>query len=507
MLLARLVAASDAIGATRSRKQKASLLAEVLTEMAPDDIPIAVGYLIGDMRQGRIGVGHRAVYDIDVDAANTPTLTVRDVDDTLEAVSQVAGPGSQADRREGLSALLAAATDAEQSFLRRLVLRELRQGALVGVMVEALAKAAEVPPDEVRRAAMVRGDLRVVAEAALSGGVDALKQFHLELFRPLQPMLAQSAGDVAAAFEKIRPAILEAKLDGARIQVHKQADRVAAYSRNLRDVTESIPEIVEAVRTFPADTLILDGEAIALKPDGRPERFQVTMSRFGRSVDVGASAASLPLTAFFFDCLHLDGTDLLDRSATERFAALQIAVPPRHLPARLATDDPTAAADFASSVLASGHEGVMVKDPDATYAAGRRGAAWLKVKPAHTLDLVALAVEWGSGRRRGWLSNLHLGARDPDGGFVMLGKTFKGLTDETLRWQTERFLELETHRKGHVVYVRPEQVVEIAFDGIQASTRYPGGMALRFARVKGYRDDKSADEADTVDTVRAIFEG
>jgi DNA ligase-1 len=373
-------------------------------------------------------------------------------------------------------------------------------------MVEALAEAANVDPDEVRRAAMVRGDLGVIAEAALTGGSDALSQFRLELFRPLQPMLAQSAGDLDTALDKIRPAIVEAKLDGARIQVHKRADRIAAYTRNLRDVTQSIPEIVEAVRAFPADSLILDGEAIALRPDGRPERFQVTMSRFGRSVDVETSATSLPLTAFFFDCLHHDGADLLERPASDRFAALEAAVPLRHLPARVVTDDPAAAETFASSVIASGHEGVMVKDPDAPYAAGRRGAAWLKVKPAHTLDLVVLAIEWGSGRRRGWLSNLHLGARDPDGGFVMLGKTFKGLTDETLRWQTERFLGLETHREGHVVHVRPEQVVEIAFDGIQASTRYPGGMALRFARVKGYREDKPADEADTIETVRGIFE-
>jgi DNA ligase-1 len=320
-------------------------------------------------------------------------------------------------------------------------------------------------------------------------------------------MLAQTAPDLEAALEKITPAVVEAKLDGARIQLHKDRTRVAAYTRNLRDITDAIPEIVAVARRFPAERAILDGEAIALQADGRPEPFQVTMSRFGRSQDISTSATQLPLTAFFFDCLHFDGRDLLDRPATERFDALAAAVPEEHLPARVITDDPAVADGFAAEVLEAGHEGVMVKDPTAPYAAGRRGAAWLKVKPAHTLDLVVLAVEWGSGRREGTLSNLHLGARDPVGGFVMLGKTFKGLTDEMLAWQTERFLELETHRKGHVVHVRPEQVVEVAFDGVQASSRYPGGMALRFARVKGYRPDKAATEADTIDTVRAIFEG
>jgi DNA ligase-1 len=508
MRLTQLVDTSAAMTATRSRKRKAALLGQLMTDLAPDEIPVAVAYLGGDMPQGRIGLGYATVYGAEADPAAAPSLEVLDVDAALTQIASISGPGSKAARNEALEALLHAATESEQDFLRRLILRELRQGALEGIMVDALAAATDIDADEIRRAAMVSGDLPAVASAALIQGADALDGFRLTLFQPLQPMLAQTAEDATSALDRFSPAVAETKLDGARIQVHRDGDRVQVYTRNLRPITGAIPEVVEVVRGFAAERLILDGEVIALREDGRPYPFQVTMSRFGRSTDIAEQSQRVPLRGFFFDVLHTDGEDLLDEPLEARIARLETIVGSDHQPERRLVATADQAETFFASVVASGHEGIMVKDPASTYAAGRRGAAWLKLKPAHTLDLVVLAIEWGSGRRQGWLSNLHLGARDPSsGGFVMLGKTFKGLTDATLQWQTQRFLELETHRSGHVVHVRPEQVVEIAFDGIQASRRYAGGMALRFARVKGYRDDKTADEADTVDSVRAIFEG
>jgi DNA ligase 1 len=372
-------------------------------------------------------------------------------------------------------------------------------------MVEAVAKATAIPAAEVRRAVMVVGDLATVAATAMAEGKEGLSGFGLTLLRPIQPMLAQTGDDLDDAFARIRPAAVEWKLDGARLQVHRAGDDVRAFTRNLADITDRVPEVVEAIGALPVEAIVLDGEVIALDGEGRPRRFQQTMSRFGSKVEVEDARAKVPLSSFFFDCLHLDGEDLLDLALAERRAALVASVPESMRPATLETTDAEEAERFLEDAIAHGHEGVMVKALAAPYEAGRRGAGWLKVKPVHTLDLVVLAAEWGHGRRQGRLSNLHLGARDPEtGGFVMLGKTFKGMTDAMLAWQTERLLELEAGRDGHVVHVRPELVVEIAFDGVQASSRYPGGVALRFARVKGYRPDKSAAETDTIDHVRAL---
>ena len=383
-------------------------------------------------------------------------------------------------------------------------MRDLRQGALAGVLAEALAEASGASADEVRRALMVHDDLGEVAAAALGGGTAALGRFRLTLFRPLQPMLAQTAPGLDQPLEEMGLVAVEAKIDGARIQVHRQAERVAVFTRTGREITAAVPEVVAAVLGFPVESLILDGEAVALKPDGRPYPFQTTMSRFGRR-EAASDGGTLPLTPLFFDCLHRDGEDLIARPGEARWEALAACGHPALLVPRALTAVPSEARSFYDRVLALGHEGVLVKDPRAPYEAGRRGASWLKVKPAHTLDLVVLAAEWGAGRRRGFLSNLHLGARDPaSGGFVMLGKTFKGLTDEVLAWQTTRLLALETERHGRVVLVRPELVVEVACDGVQASPRYPGGVTLRFARVKGYRPDKGAAAADTIDTVRGL---
>ncbi len=433
-------------------------------------------------------------------------LTVAGVDAAFAEIGAVAGKGSQARRAALVAGLFSAATETEQTFLLRLLGGELRQGALVGIMTDAVAKAAGLPAATVQRAAMLGGDLPAVAAAALSGA--SLDAFTLRVGRPVGPMLAQTAGDVADALQRHGgSAIFEAKLDGARVQIHRSGDQVTVYTRSLDDVTARLPEVVEAALALPVSTLIADGEAIALRPDNRPHRFQVTASRFGRSVDVAAARATQPLSVFFFDILHSDGVDLLDAPTAERLAALDALVPATQRVDRLATSDEAEATAFLDATLAAGHEGVMAKAPAAPYQAGRRGAGWLKVKPVHTLDLVVLAVEWGSGRRRGKLSNIHLGARDPDtGGFVMVGKTFKGMTDATLDWQTRRFSELAVGgTDGYVVQVRPEQVVEIALDGVQGSSRYPGGVALRFARVVRYRDDKRADEADTIDTVRAMY--
>ncbi len=500
-----LVRASARVAETSARLTKMGFLAELLRALAPDEVEIAVSWLAGEPRQGRIGVGHARLRELHVEAAASPMLSLREVDAALERIARAEGRGSATERARLLGELFARATQDEQGFLVRLLIGELRQGALEGVLAEAIARAASLPPEHVRRAAMLGGRLADVARALLEHGEAGLAAFRLELLRPIQPMLAQSAADSDDALARLQRAALEWKLDGARIQVHKSGDLVRVFSRQLNDVTVAVPEIVAAVRALPARALLLDGEAIALRRDGAPEAFQTTMRRFGRRLDVERMRLELPLSAFFFDCLHLDGQDLLDRPGVERCAALAERVPDELRVPRVVTDDAAAARDFLDAALARGHEGIMAKAPDAIYEAGRRGAGWLKIKRAKTLDLVVLAVEWGSGRRRGWLSNLHLGARDPaSGGFVMLGKTFKGMTDEMLAWQTRRFQELEIGRDEWTVHVRPEQVVEIACDGIQASPHYPGGLALRFARVKRYRHDKRAEDADTIDTVRGL---
>ncbi len=507
VLLIDVASTSLNVGATSSRLTKVAHIADLLRGAAPDPELVAtvVSWLSGELRQRQIGVGWAALRSLPPPASD-PTLTVGHVDATFAEIGAVSGKGSQARRAALITGLFAAATETEQTFLLRLLGGELRQGALAGIMTDAVANAGGLPAAAVQRAAMLGGDLAAVAAVALTGG--SLDAFTLQVGRPVGPMLAQTATDVAGALERHSGAtIFEAKLDGARVQIHRRGDDVTVYTRSLDDVTARLPEVVEATLALPVNDLIADGEAIALRPDNRPHRFQVTASRFGRSVDVAAARAAQPLSVFFFDILHRDGADLVDAPTTERLAALDALVPARHRVDRLTTSDPAAAAAFLNATLAAGHEGVMAKAPGAPYQAGRRGAGWLKVKPVHTLDLVVLAVEWGSGRRRGKLSNIHLGARDPDsGGFVMVGKTFKGMTDTMLDWQTRRFTELAVDgTDGYVVHVRPEQVVEIALDGVQGSSRYPGGVALRFARVVRYRDDKIPAEADTIDAVRAMY--
>ncbi|HEX5256052.1 MAG TPA: ATP-dependent DNA ligase [Mycobacterium sp.] len=513
MLLLDVATASDDVGSTSSRLTKVARIADLLTHAAPDAavVAIVVSWLSGELRQRQIGVGWAALRSRPP-AASHASLTVAGVDATLSDIGAVSGKGAQARRAAFLSTLFAAASDTEQTFLLRLLGGELRQGALAGIMADAVAKAAGIPAAAVQRAAMLGGDLPAVAAATLSGPLSvsssALDAFTLRVGRPVGPMLAQTATSVADAIERHGGrAIFEAKLDGARVQIHRAGDEVTVYTRSLDDVTARLPEVVEATLALPVDNLIADGEAIALRPDNRPHRFQVTASRFGRSVDIAAALATQRLSVFFFDILHRDGVDLLDAPATERLAALDALVPPAQRVDRLLTADPAEAGAFLDATLAAGHEGVMAKAPDAPYQAGRRGAGWLKVKPVHTLDLVVLAVEWGSGRRRGKLSNIHLGARDPASDeFIMVGKTFKGMTDAMLDWQTARFSELAIGgTDDYVVQVRPEQVVEIALDGVQKSSRYPGGLALRFARVVRYRDDKSPTEADTIDAVRALY--
>jgi len=504
MLLHELVTTSGRVAATSGRLAKIELLAALLQRAAADEIETAIAALSGSLRQGRIGVGYAALRAARPErAADDPSLTLAAVDAALEQVARTRGLGSAAVKDRLLRELFAQGTEEEQEFLFRLLIGELRQGALQGLMVEAVARATGLDPDGVRRAAMLAGDLGVVARAALTDGAAGLARFQLELFRPLQPMLAQPADDVADALAQLGEAAFEYKLDGARIQVHRSGDEVRVFSRQLNDVTPAVPEVVDAARRLSLRDAILDGEAIALQADGTPLPFQVTMRRFGRKLDVERLRAEVPLTAFFFDVLSADGAVLLGEPYTRRFAALEQLVPPQARVPRIVTRDALEAGRFFEQAIAAGHEGLMAKALGARYDAGARGAAWLKLKPAHTLDLVVLAAEWGHGRRRGWLSNLHLGARAPDaGGFVMLGKTFKGMTDEMLAWQTAALLSLETSRDEYTVYVRPELVVEVAFNGVQASPQYPGGVALRFARVVRYRPDKRADEADTIATVR-----
>jgi DNA ligase 1 len=511
--LAALVEASERAAQTSSRLAKRDVIAEVLRGAAGNEIEIAVAYLSGEIRQGRIGVGWTTLAALRGTSAAEPALTLREVDAALGEVAATSGKGSAAARSATLRALFARATAPEQSFLVRLLVGELRQGALEGVMLDAVAAAAGLPATDVRRAAMVTGSLREVARVALAegegAGAEGLARFAVALHRPVQPMLATPADDIADAMASLGTAALEWKVDGARVQVHKAGGEVTVYTRALKDVTASVPEIVEALHALPARELILDGEAVALGAGGAPQPFQVTMRRFGRKLDVQRMRAELPLAVYFFDCLHASGTSLLDRPAHERFAMLAAAVPAALVIPRLVTADVAAAEDFYADALARGHEGVLVKALDAPYEAGRRGAGWLKVKRAHTLDLVVLAAEWGHGRRKGWLSNLHLGARDPEragtpGGWVMLGKTFKGMTDALLEWQTHELLARELRRDSDTVWVKPDLVVEIAFNDLQESPQYPGGLALRFARMKGYRADKQAGEADTIDAVRAL---
>lgn len=506
MLLADLVETSRAVAETRSRLRKVECLAGCLRRADSVEIEVVVALLSGELRQGKIGVGYAALRQIDVSPAAVAGLTVAELDREVSRIAGLAGAGSRVARLSGLADLWSRATGAEQDFLGRLFGGELRQGALAGIMADAIAAADDLDAALVRRAAMLAGDLGEVARTAREEGATGLARYRLQLMRPLQPMLAQPGEGIAQVLGRLGEAALEWKLDGARVQVHRDGDQVRVFTRKLNDVTAAVPEVVAAVRALPLRSAVLDGEVLALREDGRPQPFQVTMKRFGRRLDVATLARDLPLRAFFFDALHLDGDDLLSEGGARRRAAMTEFLPDSALIPRTVTARPDEAQRFLDEALRAGHEGVMAKSLDAEYEAGRRGAGWLKIKPTYTLDLVVLAVEWGSGRRKGWLSNLHLGARDPEsGGFVMLGKTFKGMTDATLAWQTERLLALETGRDGHVVIVRPELVVEIAFDGVQESPHYPGGLALRFARVVRYRDDKTALDADTIDSVRAIL--
>ncbi|TYB93537.1 ATP-dependent DNA ligase [Micromonospora sp. WP24] len=518
-----LAATSAAVAATSGRRAKVELLAGALQALGPAEVPAGAGWLAGELRQRQTGVGYASLRDLPPPAAE-PTLTVAAVDTAIDRIAEVHGPGSQARRRSLLGALYAAATVDEQRLLTGLFSGELRQGAQAGLLADAIARAAEVPVAAVRRALLLSGDLRTVAVAALDGGAAALAGFGLQVGRPLAPMLAQSAPSVDEALTATGvPAVVDVKLDGIRIQVHRSGQEIAVFTRSLDEITSRVPEVVAAVRALPARQLVLDGEAIGLDETGRPLPFQQTSSRAARRATPSTTGRApvapavlaaaettgrAVLTPYFFDLLHLDGDDLIDLPGRDRWAALAGAVDESLLVGRVLVEDAGQAGAAFAAAIEAGQEGVVVKAPDAPYDAGRRGSAWVKVKPRHTLDLVVLAVEWGSGRRRGWLSNLHLGARDPrTGDFVMLGKTFKGLTDELLRWQTERFLDLAVEKGDWVVRVRPEQVVEIAFDGVQTSSRYPGGMALRFARVVRYRTDKTAAEADTIDAVRAIHTG
>jgi DNA ligase-1 len=590
VLLRELVQTSEAVAATSGRLAKIGEISALLRRAGPGEVPVVVAFLSGELRQRQIGVGYASLGELlrlepsgqppagpwarvapeQVPVAGAPAtgdplaeaapgetvsgesaagggpVSVAEADAVFEAVGQVAGAGAQAERRRLLAGLFGRADQTEREFLVRLLAGELHQGALEGVMTEAVARAAGVPSEEVRRAFLLAGSLPEVAQAALGaaaappaspppctpapastapapdgqpgpeGALAALRAFGLKVGRPLRPMLASSAATVAAALARVTPAALEWKIDGIRIQVHRDGAEVAVFTRTLDDITIRVPEIVEAVLALDVRAAVLDGEAVALAPDGRARPFQVTASRTGSHMDVARQRADTPLTPFFFDLLHLDGADLIDEPASARLARLTAVLPASLLIPRLVTDDAAAAEEFFADAVARGHEGVVVKSLSGVYAAGRRGSEWIKVKPRHTLDLVVLAAEWGHGRRRGWLSNLHLGARDPaTGGLVMLGKTFKGLTDEMLTWQTNRLLELadppgsgpagDLRNAYGVLRVRPGLVVEVAFDGVQASPRYPGGVALRFARVLRHRPDKPAAEADTIDAVRAIW--
>jgi ATP-dependent DNA ligase I len=538
VLLSDVVEVSAGVTTTSARNAKIAQIAALLARAEPGQVAVAVAVLSGELLQGQIGVGYATIGDLfraadaagAEDGGNVGPLTLTEVNEAFTAIGAVTGPGSVALRRQQLAALFARATDREREFLVRLLAGDLRQGALEGVMTEAVAKAAGVPAEEVRRAHQLGGSLPEVAEAALGGAghdgttsveraLAALRGFTLRVGRPARPMLAASAPDMAAALAKISPAAAEWKIDGIRIQVHRWGDEVAVFTRTLDDITARVPEIVDAALSLPVTAAVLDGEAVALAPDGRPRPFQVTAARTASQADVGRMRGQTPLTPFLFDLLHLNGSDLIDEPAGERHRLLSEIAPAGLRTPRIVTADLAEAEAFFADAVAQGHEGVVLKSLDAPYRAGRRGGEWIKVKPRHTLDLVILAAEWGHGRRRGVLSNLHLGARDPEtGGLVMLGKTFKGLTDEMLAWQTARLLDLadppvqtaagaDRRQAYGVVRVRPELVVEVAFDGVQASRRYPGGLALRFARVLRFRPDKKAADADTIDAVRALWAG
>jgi len=505
MLLRRIVETSSQVADRSGRLAKTARLANLLRDAVASEIETTIAFLSGTLRQARIGVGYSLLQRVSsAPPAAESSLELADVDAALERLAGASGKGSAKLREATLRELFQRATSAEQEFLFRLLIGEVRQGALEGVMIEAVARAAGIEAARVRRATMLAGDLGVVARAALTEGAAGLDRFVIELFRPVQPMLAQTAEDVPQAIAQLGKAAFEIKLDGARIQVHKSGEHVLVFSRLLNEVTSAVPEVVEAARRLEVSSVILDGEAIAVRADGSPLPFQTTMRRFGRKLDVDELKSELPLRPFFFDILFADDRALIDEPYHRRAELLARFVPESQRPGRIITADPDEAQGFYDRAIAAGHEGVMAKSLDAPYEAGSRGSAWLKIKAVHRLDLVVLAAEWGHGRRTGKLSNLHLGARDPAGGFVMLGKTFKGLTDELLEWQTGKLLELATKRDGHIVWVRPELVVEIAFNGLQASPHYAGGLALRFARVVRYRPDKTAAEADSIDTVRTL---
>jgi DNA ligase-1 len=504
MLLAAVVETSSRVAGTTKRLEKIELLSKLLKQLQPEEIEIVAAFLGGRTRQGRIGIGYGTLRDSRGAAVETPGLEIVEVDRIFQSIIAMSGPGSQGQRVGMLRQMFARATADEQQFLTSLLGGELRQGALEAVMVEALAKTSSVAVDRVRRAVMLAGDIAVVARALAERGEAGLTEYDVQLFRPVQPMLAGTADDASLALADLGEAALEYKLDGARVQVHKLGEDVKVYSRSLNDVTAAVPEVVELVRALPVRDLILDGEVISLLPDGRPQPFQITMRRFGRKLDIERMRSQLPMTPFWFDLLYLNGATLLDETQSRRFAALAELAPQSLIP-HITTSDAARAEEFFEQALESGHEGIMAKAIDAKYAAGGRGQSWLKVKRARTLDLVILAAEWGNGRRQGWLSNLHLGARDTEkGGFAMLGKTFKGLTDEMLAWQTHELLKLEIGRDNYTVYVEPKLVAEIAFNEIQISSKYPSGLALRFARVKRYRPDKAAADADTFQAVQEL---
>jgi DNA ligase-1 len=504
MQLSRVVATSGRVAATSKRLDKIASIATLIEQLQPEEVEIAVSFLSGSTRQGRIGIGYSTLRDVTGSPAAEPSLELLEVDRAFESLKSTQGSGSTGRKLELLKAVFSRATEEEQRFLVALLGGELRQGALEGIMLEAVARASRVPIERVRRAAMMAGSIPTIARALLEQGEAGLSAYDVQLFRPVQPMLAQTAEDPAEAIGELGEAALEWKLDGARIQVHKSGDEVIVYTRSLNDVTAAVPEVVEATRALPANDLILDGEVISLQPDGRPNPFQLTMRRFGRKLDVDRLRADLPLSPFWFDLLYLNGTSLLDETQARRFGTL-FELSPNLVVPHLTTAAPEQAIEFFNTALRHGHEGIMAKSTAAPYVAGARGQSWLKVKKPRTLDLVILAAEWGNGRRRGWLSNLHLGARDTEkGGFAMLGKTFKGLTDEMLAWQTQELLKLEIGRDNNTVYVEPKLVAEIVFNEIQVSPRYESGLALRFARVKRYRSDKSAADTDTFQTVQQL---
>ncbi|MGF1663589.1 MAG: ATP-dependent DNA ligase [Kineosporiaceae bacterium] len=521
MLFDDLAATSERLAATASRRAKVDLVAGVLRTADPGDVAAALPVLAGRLRQRRTGLGYAAAARRAPAPAAAPTLTLAEVDLAFATAAAASGAGSARIRRGLWEQLMGRATAREQRLLTGLVTGDVRQGAADGVLVDALAAAGGAAPDEVRRAVTVAGDLVAVGAALLARGAEALADVALTPGTPLSPMLAQSAPDLAAALARTGPALLEWKLDGFRVQAHgPQGGPTRLFSRSLDDITARLPTVAEAVAALGRDC-VLDGEVLLVDPDGRPRPFQETSSRVAR---LGGEPGSGTEPAYaVFDLLRLGGHPLVDLPLSRRRGLLAdlVAPPPPAgaWPALVLTpalvvergpDDAGPAARFLAGALAAGHEGVVAKDLTAPYAAGRRGAAWVKVKPVVTLDLVVLAAEWGSGRRRGRLSNLHLGARDadgeygPPGGFVMLGKTFKGLTDAMLEWQT---LHLQDLRRGGTpprVDVSPQLVVEIALDGVQTSRRYPAGMALRFARVVRHRPDKPAGEADTVATVKSL---